>query len=197
MLSRIGFAVLALFFCNIQLVFSQKPTKLRHVRIRDQRNEYGRTIMYGSYVPMRGINSGAKLIGVYNIDSNKHYYFNIALGGKEGSFFRWYTPPGRYIILKHYWAQERFEGGLGHADDVFKWGRMANSSGLNRNPVDGIEERFTFYIAPDTVTYVGAWHFENLQVSFANEKIMQDSTELYKTVRKKLDITNSLINIPK
>ncbi len=186
--------LLLLCSCITNVCFSQVGNKLRHVKIRDERNKFGRTIMYGSFISIKGVTGG--FIELYNTENNQYYFFDIAPGDKNGSHFRWYVPPGKYVLLKYRWGQWRFEGSIGNADDIYKWGRMANRSRIDETSLEDTNQRYTFYVAPDTVTYVGAWHFEDVKVSFKNEKSSQDSTELYKTVRKKLDITKSLISIP-
>lgn len=193
-------SILVVLCCLSYVCFGQRGTELRHVKVKDERSRYGRTIIYGCFVhvpgiyPEKDVNSGRTYrdrIGLYNIDNGSYYFFQIGYGDEEGSFFRWYLPPGKYMILKHYRGKSRFE-------NIYKSGRVIGYDDDDNDPMDEIQKRYTFYVARDTVTYIGTWHFENYQVSFKDEKIWHDSTELNNTFfRAKLDLTQCLTNIPK
>jgi len=186
------------FICCI--AFAGKIPRLRHVRVRDQRETYGRTIIYGSFTQIFGapMSGGYQQdICVYNIDSNKYYLFGVTPSSKKGNYFRYYIPPGNYAVMKYIWYSKIGNNhSLLHVDDIFKTGRMTNAFEFDEDPMARLDEKYQFYITHDTPTYVGVWHFDNIQVSFTEDKRAQDSVETYVTLRKKLDLTKSLISIP-
>jgi hypothetical protein len=135
-------------------------------------------------------------IRIYNIDSNKYYSFDVTPFSKKEDFFRYYIPGGHYAIMKYRWGRSLRDTIGCHIEDVYKSGRMTNGYETDDESALELDARFKFYVMPDTPTYVGVWHFENLQTSFSEDKKTQDSIETYVTVRKKLDLTHCLISIP-
>ncbi len=55
-------------------------------------------------------------------------------------------------------------------------------------------EHFIFSIQPNTVNYVGTWHFDKEHVSFSNEKINLDKK--VSKVQTKLNFETASISIP-
>lgn len=174
--------VCALLMLMPLISFSQKVTRLVSTYKKDT-VEKGQGIIYGEFIQRLGFSSGgfSQDISIQHVASGEVYSFRVKgtfKSAKENTFC-YHIPAGKFIILQYFWTKSKWYGGELHFEPVYK---------------GGSNERFEFVIEPDTLTYLGTWHFDEEMVSFKDNKTTLDGK--VKGAFKNLSFDQARIELP-
>ena len=145
----------------------------------------GQGIIYGLFIQRLGFSSGGfpQDIRIVNLNTKAIFSFHI--------------PSGDYAIIQYWWTQSKWYGAKMFTEAIFKnyaFGEIETKIKSGELKEEDLEH-FKFSIKPNTINYVGTWHFDKEQVLFSDEKMKLDKT-LSKT-QTKLNFETVTISIPK
>jgi hypothetical protein len=179
---------------------AQELKSLNEVRREDSLNN-GQTIIYGNFIQRLGFTSGGfpQDIRLIDINTNEVVSFRVKptfKSAKENAFI-YFIKPGNYAILNYWWTQSKWYGGKMFTEQIFK--NVDASEGLDEKIKAGeinLNElkKFTFTIQPNSINYLGTWHFDKGLVSFTDDKTKHDN--LVKTKYTNLDFTIAKTVLP-
>ena len=160
----------------------------------------GQGIIYGVFVQRLGFSSGGfpQDIRLINLDTKEIFSFRVKptfKSAKENTFY-YHIPSGNYSVLHYWWTQSKWYGGKMYTEPIFKHFAFSDiDSKLKSGELKRKElEQYKFSIQPNSLTYLGTWHFEKEIVSFSDNKI--DLDEKLKDKFSRLDFKNVIITIP-
>lgn len=151
------------------------------------------SIIYGLFIQRLGFTSGGfpQDIRLQNIITDKIYTFNVKgtmKSGKENPFC-YYIKPGMYKVLSYFWTKSKWYGGEMHEERIFKnidTSTKDYTKGVKNGSVDPDKlEPYYLEIRPNSVYYIGTWHFNTGLVSFSDDK-----TNLDQQLKKKYSKIN-------
>jgi hypothetical protein len=160
----------------------------------------GQGIIYGLFIQRLGFSSGGfpQDIRIVNINTREIFSFRVKPTFKSAkeNIFSFHIPPGDYAIIQYWWTQSKWYGGKMFTEPIFKnYAFSEIEAKLKSSEIKEEElEHFKFSIQPNTLNYVGSWHFDKEQVSFSHDKVNIDK-KVTKT-QTKLNFGNAAISIP-
>ena len=161
----------------------------------------GQGIIYGLFIQRLGFTCGGfpQDIRIVNLNTKAIFSFRVKPTFKSAkeNIFSFHIPSGDYAIIQYWWTQSKWYGGKMFTEAIFKnyaFGEIETKIKSGELKEEDLE-RFKFSIQPNTINYVGTWHFDKEQVLFSAEKLKLDKT-LSKT-QTKLNFETVTISIPK
>ncbi len=165
----------------------------------DATTRQGEAIIYGNFIQRLGFNSAGyeQEITLVEVYTRKTYSFIVKEAfcpAKENNFV-YHIKPGTYAILNYQWAKEMWYGPAEITEHIYKGIDSRKKKKVNTGP-EGYSQpvSFTFTILPNTINYIGNWHFDTGIVSFSNDKEQSDQS-----IGKKytsLDLSSANIVLP-
>ena len=161
----------------------------------------GQAVIYGNFIQRLGFSSGGfpQDIRIVNVDTKETFAFRVKptfKSAKENTF-TYALEPGTYAILNYWWTQSKWYGGKIFTEPIIKGvdatddlNKMVSSGEINPNEI----KYYTFTVEPNTVNYLGTWHFDTGLVSFTDDKTQFD--ELIKDKYKRLDLSTAKTVLP-
>lgn len=180
---------------------SQKFESLKKAHSDQELND-STSIIYGSFIQRLGFTSGGftQVIRLQEIVTQKMYTFNVkpAMKSSKEHSFCYYIKPGMYKILNYFWIQSKWYGAEMHEEYIFKhidtstkdFKRKYKEENIDTNQFDN----YYIEIKPNTVNYLGTWHFNTGLVSFSDDKAKLDK-KLQKKY-KKINLEKAIVKLP-
>ena len=160
----------------------------------------GQGIIYGLFIQRLGFSSGGfpQDIRIVNIDTKEIFSFRVKPTFKSAkeNIFSFHIPAGNYAITQYLWTQSKWYGGKMFTEPIFKnYAFNEIETKLKSGEIkEGELEHYRFSIQPNTLNYVGTWHFDKEQVSFSDNKINFD--KIVTKTQTKLNFASATISIP-
>lgn len=160
------------------------------------------SIIYGLFIQRLGFTSGGfpQEIRLQNIITDKIYTFNVKgtmKSGKENPFC-YYLKPGMYKLFSYFWTKSKWYGGEMHEERIFKNIDTSTKDYIKRVKNGSIDpdklEPYYLEIRPNSVYYIGTWHFNTVLVSFSDDKTNLD--EQLKKKYSKVDFDQATTKLP-
>lgn len=161
----------------------------------------GQAVIYGNFIQRLGFSSGGfpQDIRIVNVDTKEAFAFRVKptfKSAKENTF-TYALEPGTYAILNYWWTQSKWYGGKIFTEPIFKgvdatddFDKRVSSGRINPNEIN----YYTFTVEPNTVNYLGTWHFDTGLVSFTDDKIQFD--EKIQDNYKRLNLSTAKTVLP-
>ena len=172
---------------------------LKEVSRRDT-IQSGQGIIYGLFIQRLGFSSGGfpQDIRIANLDTKEIFSFRVKPTFKSAkeNIFSFNISPGNYAIIQYWWTQSKWYGGKIFTEPIFKnyaFSDIETKMRLGELKEEGLEH-FKFSIRPNTLNYMGTWHFDKEQVAFGDDKLELDKT--ISKIHSKLDFNTAAISIP-
>ena len=182
--------ILIFIFLSDTFLFSQINNPLKEYFGFDTVSE-NRCIAYGNFVQKTGIIREAEpqFVSIINIETNHISSIIVKPLNKTGkeTVFAFYVRPGTYEILNYIWTKKILYVVKTYSQTIQKNLVSEDTSSAN-------SYWYKFTIEPNTLNYLGTWHFEESRVYFVEDKIKLD-----KTMKKKFGLLNysrALLAIP-
>lgn len=162
----------------------------------------GQAVFYGDFIQrLKNFKSGGypQDIRIINVETNEVLVFRVKSTfktSKENSFC-YLVEPGTYAILNYWWTESKWYGGKSYMEPIYKGeDSILETERKIKNKEQRADELvlFKFTVTPNTLNYVGTWHFEQSPVFFTNDKEQAD--EKMKEKYKMLDLSSSNLAIP-
>lgn len=162
----------------------------------------GQAAFYGDFIQrLKNFKSGGypQDIRIINVETNEVLVFRVKSTfktSKENSFC-YLLEPGTYAILNYWWTESKWYGGKSYMEPIYKGDDSIQET---ERKIKNKEQRadelvlFKFTVEPNTLNYVGTWHFEQSPVFFTNDKAQAD--EKMREKYKMLDFSSSHHAIP-
>ena len=186
------YLVLFLFLFCSSLAHTQ-PTQLSDRVRKNDTIRRGLGIIYGNFIQRVGSLLKQSVLPQYillkDLETDELLACEVIqkYDGRRENIFCLHVPPGTYAMVRYFYAKN------GLISDAVFWEPVI------RPADDGAEEgtvpAFTFTVRPETLHYVGTWHFETSQVRFTDNKFTFDES-----IRKKypkLDLEAATRAIPR
>jgi len=150
--------------------------KLKSVN-KDDRVAEGQAIIYGLFIQRLDNKSAGypQYICLENTSTRHLYMFQVkpTMTPDRKNIFCYHIQPGTYRIVSYYWVLNNWYGGKAHTEPVYK-GIIVDKN-FNRQLERGqIKEEdlksYTITIKPNSLNYLGTWHFDKQPASFSNDK---------------------------
>lgn len=177
----------------------QKIKTLKEVLSKDA-VQSGQGIIYGIFIQRLGFSSGGfpQDIRLFNIDTKEIFSFRVKPTFKSAkeNIFGYHIPSGNYVVLHYWWTQSKWYGGKMFTEPIFKnyaFSELQTKLKSGKIKEEDLEQ-FKFSIQPNTLNYIGTWHFDKEIVSFGDDKFNLDKNLFEKFL--KLDFKNAISIIP-
>ena len=192
--------LITLLIISSTVTQGQELKTLKEVSSKDT-IQSGQGIIYGLFIQRLGFSSGGfpQDIQLINFDTEEIFSFRVKPTFKSAkeNIFSYHIPAGHYAILNYFWTQSKWYGGKIFTEPIFKG--LAFSDVEPKIQAEQLKEdeleQYKFSIQPNTINYIGTWHFDKEIVSFSDDKINLD-----KKVKKKLaklNLDDAVLSIPK
>ena len=161
-----------------------------------------KSVIYGLFVQRLGFTSGGfpQEIRLVNVITKKFYTFNVksTMKSSKKNFFIYYIEPGLYRIVNYYWTKSTWYGGEIHEEMIFKDIDTSNKEFRKKAKLGLVDpeslEPYYFEIRPNTINYLGTWHFDKGLVYFTDDKSELD--EKLENKNNLIDLNSIIINLP-
>ncbi len=157
-------------------------------------------IIYGNFIQRLGFTSGGfqQDIRVINLDSGEIFTFSVkpAIKSSKENPFIYFIKAGRYAILNYQWIASKWYGGKIFVEPIYKNRVIELTSQSEQDDHTIANARYTFTVSPNTVNYVGTWHFDNENVAFTTDKESIDK-KILSSNKKKFDFDRAVIALPR
>lgn len=138
----------------------------------------GEAIIYGGFIQRIGFSSGgySQYLQLINTDTKKYYSLLVKpeTRTRKTNIFVAHIPAGNYAILNYQWTRSTWYGHSETTEPVYK-GVDSRREQKTKAAYATPPGYFVFKVVPNTINYVGTWHFDTGIVSFSNEKAQADS----------------------
>ncbi|HSD13801.1 MAG TPA: hypothetical protein VLB74_04060 [Flavobacterium sp.] len=180
---------------------SQTPSELDFVGINGKLSS-DKSIIYGNFIQRLGFSSGGfpQSISIVNLETNESYVFIVkpAMKTSKENKFCYYIKPGHYAIVNYIWYKSKMYGAEIFTEPIIKGIDTSTDEFKEKVKKGEIKEEdlimFTFKIEPNSLNYLGTWHFNTGLVKFTDDKIDFDAK--LKTKYPGIDFNNSITNLP-
>ena len=162
--------------------------------------ESGQGIIYGLFIQRLGFSSGGfpQDIRIVNLATKEIFSFRVKPTFKSAkeNIFSFHIPSGDYAIIQYWWTQSKWYGGKMFTEPIFKNYAFSDIETKLKSGELKEEElgHFNFSIQPNTLNYMGTWHFDKEQVSFSDDKMKLD--KILSKTQTKLNFENATFSIP-
>lgn len=182
-------------------VSAQKIESLKKADSSKELND-STSIIYGLFIQRLGFTSGGfpQEIRFHDVVTDKMYTFNVKgtmKSGKENPFC-YYIKPGMYKVFSYFWTKSKWYGGEMHEERIFKnidTSTKDYTKGVKNGTINPDKlEPYYIEIRPNSIYYVGTWHFDTGLVSFTDNK-----TDLDDKLKKKyseMNFDEAIIKLP-
>lgn len=162
----------------------------------------GQAVFYGEFVQrLKKMKSGGypQDVRLINVETNEVLIFRVKSTFKTSkeNAFCYLIEPGTYAILNYWYTESKWYGGKSYMEPIYKGDdSILETERKIKNKELRPDELvlFKFTIKPNTLHYVGTWHFEQSPVFFTNEKDKTD--EEMKDRYKKLEFSEARVGMP-
>jgi hypothetical protein len=199
MLKKQYLIIIAFLFLT-SLSYGQKSNSLRPFYISET-IPADSAVFYGNFIQRLGFSSGgfSQDITLYNFDTKEVFTFKVKptfRSAKENAFF-YVVKPGTYFIIYYSWIQSKWFGPVNFREPIFKG--IDSGDDFKSKLISGEIKKsdllqYSFTVTPNSLNYLGTWHFDTGMVSFSSDKSKLDSA--FKDKYKKLDFSKALIILP-
>ncbi|MEC5166218.1 hypothetical protein RCH18_001954 [Flavobacterium sp. PL11] len=142
----------------------------------------GQAVIYGSFIQRLGFSSGgfAQDVRIINMETNEISAFRVkpAYKSAKENTFCYSITPGTYAIYNYWWTQSKWYGAKFFTEPIFK--NIDSRENLDVKIKSGQLKQedltpFVFTINPNSLNYLGTWHFDTGVVKFSNDKLILDN----------------------
>ncbi len=182
--------------------YTQEDNSLNEVSETDTCIAPGKAIIYGKFIQRLGFSSGGfpQYIRIQNVDTKTIYSYCVKPTFKSAreNNFRYHILPGRYVIVNYYWVKSVWYGGQVFVEPIYKNIAASKIRGmlLDSKITESDLKQYTFTIEPNTVNYLGTWHFDKEIVSFTNDKTQQDAKDGNRSFFRNINLNEARIVLP-
>jgi hypothetical protein len=156
------------------------------------------SIIYGNFIQRLGFASGGypQDIRLLNLDTQQVLAFRVkpTMKSAKENTFAYFIPAGNYAILNYWWTRSSAIS-ITYTEPIFKDVNSYLILEKNRGRMNTENlTRFTFTIAPNSINYMGTWHFNTGLVSFTDDKAKMD--KVVQPKYKRIDFEKATVVLP-
>lgn len=138
-------------------------------------------------------------IVIVNAETGEYYSFVVKpmMKSAKENLFCYVLPAGTYQIANYNYNQSTWYGAKMFSEPIIK-NMIANAELQEKLNSGQIAEtdiiRFSFTVEPNTLNYLGSWHFDQQLVSFTDDKLITDKKMVKK--KQKIDFSSAKTELP-
>ncbi len=194
--------VASLIFLIPTAIYAQnKELEIVWPVVKNEALQPGKSAIYGTFIQRLGFSSGGNPQDIIlRHDSSGRIYTMRVKGtfkSAKENFFCFHLPSGKYTLLQYYWTKSKWYGGLVLLEPIAKNVNFDEAKQLSDKGELSEErlQRYTFILLPNTLHYMGTWHFETATVSFTDDK--QQLDEKVAKMYKRLSFPAAITTLPR